>query len=201
MKLAPTMLICLALAVPASAAPVSISTGVAPWQVNGNPAVAEDAPLPSTWLPGFGDGVWIGTSAADSNAIAGGTYVFTLNIGAFVGAAGTFSLDYAGDNSVEWTITNGTLAGTSSCPIEYCFMSPSFAPANITPAPRSLTGTFAASSVLTATIVNWPGGGPNPMGLLVVGTADARRVTAPEPATMGLLGLGALAAVARRRRN
>lgn len=185
-----------------SAFGVTLSTGVAPWSVNGNPAVVETGTLPlfpGGWVFPFSDGRWVGTSATDGNfalpsdgALANGaSYAFSLGLGALVPAGGTFSLQYAADNAVSWAITGGAIAGTTACGTgdinADCFSTL-----------RSLSGSFTAGSTLTATVLNGPLGAGlrTPMGLMVVGVATP----VPEPASwaMFLLG-GAALALARRR--
>ena len=133
----------LACASMAHAAPTSLSTGVAPWLVNGNPAVVLGA-IPAGWADGPGDGQWVGTTSLDGAAAAPGTYTFSLNVGALVGSAGTFFLDFAADDTVQWSITNGSLSGATNC----------LGPGSCSNSLSSLTGTFAANSVLTATVLN-----------------------------------------------
>lgn len=189
-----------ALATSAFAAPITISTGPAPWLVNGNPVVAETN-IPGVWINNFGDGVWVGTTVGDAaTGAAPGSYTFTLNIFARTGGVGpgSFSLQYAADNAVTWSISNGTLAGTTSCtagtPNSDCFQAAGGAP-------RSLTGTYGAGSILTATVVNG-GSSLNPMGLLVVGTANLDPSGVPEPSTYAMFTLGGSAlALARLRRK
>jgi hypothetical protein len=181
----------LALAAFAWAAP--ISTGVAPWEVNGNPVVIENPIAIPYWISNFGDGSWVGTTADDGSLSGGalpGTYTFTLAIGSLIGAPGTFSLQYAADNNIRWTITNGALGGTTNCAATDCFSSAGGAP-------RSLSGSFDISSILTATVVN-EGTALNPMGLIVVGTADESGI--PEPSTVVLCLSGLAAAFVLRRR-
>jgi hypothetical protein len=149
------------------------------------------------WIPNFGDGSWIGVTANSGSFSGGeapGTYVFQLNLGSF--GNGTFNIDYAADNSVTWTITGGTLSGATTCTSGNPDTSNCFGASNS--APRSLVGTFGTSSVLTATISNGssPGFDPNPMGLLVVGTA-----TVPVPASLALFAVGGLAFLANRTRK
>ena len=169
----------------------SISTNVAPWLVNGNPTTAISPLAVPFWINNFGDGSWVGTSAGDGISNAAGTYTYTLNIGSYIGTAGTLSLQYAADNSVSWGITNGSLSGATSCAGPDCF-------STVGGAPRSLTGTFAADSVLTATVVNLA---DSPQGLLAVGTAsDFSQV--PEPASVTMIAIGGAAiALARLRRK
>ena len=192
------------LAASAFAIPITISTGTAaPWLVNGNPVVVETTIAIPIWINNFGDGRWVGTNANDGNPSIGalpGTYTFTMALSIYAGGAGTgvFSFQYAADNAVTWTISNGTLAGTTSCtvatPESDCFQAASGAP-------RSLTGTYGAGAILTATVVNG-GTSPNPMGLLVVGTADADPSGIPEPSTYAMITLGGAAiAFARLRRK
>lgn len=190
-----------------SAFGATISTGASGvnWLVNSNPAVVETGVLPTFpggWVANFSDGRWIGTAATDGNyasgtdgALAGATYTFTLNLSSIL-ASGVFSLQYAADNAVQWSISNGTLSGATSCDAGngnsgVCFNSL-----------RTLSGTFGAGSVLTATVVNGPvpssPGQRSPMGLIVVGTAS----DVPEPSTYAMLALGGAAiAFARLRRK
>jgi hypothetical protein len=180
-----------------TAAPISISSGVASWQVNGNPAIVETTIATPAWINNFGDGKWVGVTANSGSFTGGeapGTYVFTFNLGSL--GNGTFNIDYAADNSVTWTITGGTLSGATTCTSGNPDTSNCFGASNS--APRSLTGTFSTSSVLTATILNGssPGFDPNPMGLLVVGTAAV-----PVPASLALFAVGGLVLVASRKRK
>lgn len=186
------------MATSAWAAPIPLDTGVAPWFVNtGGPSVAVTniTSVPGAWLPAVNPRQWVGT-AADSNA-APGTYTFTLDIGTYVNDAGggTFTLSYAADNSVTWTISNGSLGGTDICNTglpSNCFQASAGAP-------RALTGSFASNSVLTATVVNNPSGS-NPMGLLVEGTAVGASEV-PEPSTYAMITIGALAVALSRYRR
>jgi hypothetical protein len=185
----------LALTIPASAATISISTGVAPWLVNGNPAVNLSVLATPVWINNFGDGRWVGSTANDGNPSTGaapGTYIFTLNLGTFFGGPGSLSLQYAADNSVNWTITNGSLSGNTSCGSGDCFLSSGGAP-------RSLSGIFASDSVLTATVLNGSTA-TNPMGLIAVGTASDPSAV-PEPSTFAMLAFGGLLLAATRHRK
>ncbi len=188
------------------AAPITISTGTAaPWLVNGNPTLSLTTIPTGIWINNFGDGVWIGPNSTSGNPAIGeapGTFVYQLGLGSYFGGTGAFSLQYAADNSITWSISNGSLGGTTSCdavlsPNSDCFQASGGAP-------RTLTGIFAANSILTATIVN--GTNPadpnrnNPTGLLAVGTAD--NSTVPEPSTYAMFAMGIAAiAFARRRRG
>lgn len=171
-----------------------ISTNVAPWMVNGNPTV-EISPIAAPfWIANFGGGAWVGTTAGDGNLIgstAPGTYTYTLNVGALIGTSGFLSLQYAADNTVAWTISNGSLSGDILCSSPDCFTS-------VGGAPRTVTGTFAADSVLTATVVNLD---PGPTGLLVAGEASEFSPV-PEPASVTMIAIGGAAiALARLRRK
>ncbi len=188
-----------------SAFGITISTGNTvgpnvPWMVNSNPVALLGVLATPIWIGNFGDGRWVGTTVNDGNpaiGIAPGTYVFSLNLSTWVGGSGsgTFDLQYAADNSVIWTISNGSLGGTTQCdagatPLSDCFQATAGAP-------RMLNGTFGVGSVLTATVVNGSATA-NPMGLLVVGTAS----DVPEPSTYAMLTLGGAAiAFARLRRK
>ncbi len=178
----------------AQASASSISTGVASWLVNGNSVVVESPIASPNWINNFGDGQWVGVTASSGSFAGGeapGTYTFTLDMSS-LGGAGTFNLEYAADNTIQWSITSGTVAGMTSClgnpDVANCFGAGNGAP-------RMLNGTFSANSILTATVVNGssPGFNPNPMGLLVVGTAQV-----PVPASLALFGLGAVALAAAR---
>ena len=185
-------------------APITISTGsAAVWLVNGNATFVE-TPLPTgIWIPNFGDGSWIGPDASAGNPAIGaapGTYTYTLSLGAYFGGAGSFSLQYAADNSVARSLTSGSLGGTTSCDAVLSSLSECFG--SSTGAPRTLTGDFTLNSILTATIFN--GTDPqnpqtnNPTGLLVVGTADS---AVPEPSTYTMFGMGIAAIVFARSRR
>ncbi len=183
-------------------APMTISTGTAAlWLVNGNPVVVETTIPTGIWIANFGGGSWVGPTASAGDPATGfapGTYTYTLNIGAYFGGAGSFSLQYATDNSVAWTLSAGSLGGTTSCnsvlnPDSNCFQSSAGAP-------RTLTGNFASNSILTATVVNGTNTpvANNPTGLLVVGTGS----DIPEPSTYAMFGMGIAAiAFARSRRK
>ena len=183
-------------------APMTISTGTAaPWLVNGNPVVVETTIPTGIWIANFGDGSWVGPTASagdPSIGLAPGTYTYTLNIGAYFGGSGVFSLQYATDNSVAWTLSAGSLGGMTSCdsvlsPDSNCFQSSAGAP-------LTLTGNFASNSILTATVVNGTNTpvANNPTGLLVVGTGS----DVPEPSTYAMFGMGIAAiAFARSRRK
>ncbi len=173
--------------VASSAFAQSVSTGVAPWLVNGNPTVNETGTLLNTWVPALGDGLWVGTRSTDGNFIlptdgaAGGTYTFSLNVGALYGTAGNFSLQYAADNAVSWSVNDGTLSGDTQCgngdPLADCYS-----------ALRTLAGTFSANSVLTATVVNGTSiAGGSPMGFLAVSSISP----IPEPSSYAMFLVGA----------
>lgn len=176
----------LAMATTAFGAPLRISTGTAaPWLVDGNPVVAESPIATPYWINNFGDGVWVGTAAGDGNlagGAAGGVYTFTLNIGAYFGLPGSFNVQYSADNNVSWSITNGTLGGSTACGGCYDLV-------------HNLNGTFNADSVLTATVTN--ADHPSPMGLIVVGEGDS----IPEPSTYAMFATGAVAILAARIRR
>lgn len=210
MKTKSTILAALALAMAPAvfADPTSISTGVAPWVVNSNPVFAVDLTqlqlLPTSWIPNFGDGQWVGSSTTSGNYLntgdgaAPGNYVYTLAIGALMGGSGTFSLKYASDDTVGWSINMGSFtsgsASTSCSVLGTCWSSPS--------APFTLTGTFSATSVLIATVVN-AGAMWNPSGFIAVGTAvlNGNVSTIPEPSTYAMLCLGAIGLAAARYRK
>lgn len=184
------LVIIAAAAVGLVAAPISVSTGVAPWQVNSNPVVTLGT-IPGVWVAPFGDASWVATTATDgTTGAAAGTYTFSLNLGAWVGTAGSLSLDYSTDNGVLWSITNGSLSGTTSC-------DSGNASATCFTGINTMNVTFAADSVLTATVVN--GGEPtvSPMGLIAGGSYDA----VPEPGTYAMVLLGGAAIAAARMRR
>lgn len=167
----------------------SINTGVADWQVNGNNA-SQLSDIPGPWLSGPTGVSWIGIETIDAS---GGTYTFSLALG---GTGGTFSLNYAADNTVQWSITNGSLMGTMSClgNPDNCFGSGAGAP-------RSLTGMFSAHSILTATVVNGNSNAQtNPMGLLAYGTISHAAVPVPGSLALILIGTSAIAVVRARRK-
>jgi hypothetical protein len=194
MKLKSALVGLLAMFAVCEASADSISTGVAGWLVNGNPVVIENPIASPYWINNFGDGKWVGTTATDGSLSSGanpGTYTFSLNLGP-LGGIGTFDLQYAADNIVSWSISNGSLLGTTTCvgnpDLTDCFGSAAGAP-------RSLSGTFNVNSILTATVTNGKNSDPvNPMGLLVVGTANV-----PVPTSLALLALGGAALAASRK--
>jgi hypothetical protein len=182
-----------------SAWAVTISTGAQPgWQVNSSAVVIESTIPTGIWIANFGDGVWVGPTATAGGILEGqgapaGVYTYTLNIGALLGTSGNFTLQYAADNGVTWTINNGgTISGATVCASPDCFRASNGAP-------RSVSGTLTATSVLTATVTNdlLGGGINNPTGLLVVGTAS----NVPEPSTYAMLGLGGAALLLSRLRR
>jgi len=183
----------LAIASSASAAVMPLDTGVAPWLYNGLPvAIEPTATIPSAWMTPTGSSSWVGTTVTDATkGVPPGTYIFTLDLSSYAGAPGSFSLSYATDNSVAWTISNGSLGGATTCTnAGDCFQTSGGAP-------RALTGTYGVGAILTATVVNDPSGA-NPMGLLVSGTASGG---VPEPSTYAMVGIGAAAVLLSRLRR
>lgn len=183
----------------------SLSTGVAAWTVNGNPVAVLSPIATPFWISNFGDGRWVGATSNDGNVVSGansGSYVFSLNFSGFTSGPGTFDLQYSADNSVSWSITHGTLSGATVCGLADCFSA-------IAGAPRSISGSFAANSILTASVTNI-GSGKSPMGLLAVGTYVASAepggpgaAPVPEPMTwvMMVSGFAVTGGAVRLRRQ
>ena len=170
----------------ASASGAVINSGVAPWQIEGGPASVITNPLPpSTWAAAP-PAAWIGFDSETSQS--SGEYVFSIAIGAYLGSGGSFAFNFAADNTIQWSITNGTLDGDVTCTNGGdCYSRL-----------RYLTGTFSADSILTATIINDEDDlGPNPSGLLVQGVA----VDTPEPGTYALFSIAGAAGFYLRRRR
>jgi hypothetical protein len=171
-----------------------IHSGTVPWRVTyeNEPegAAYVETVNPSLWVqvPGA---KWIGSTPQDgdftSPVAAPGTYVYSLNIGSMMSSGGVLSLSYAADDTISWTITNGSLSGDVVCSAN-CFSSI-----------RTLNGSFSANSVLRATVQNSPSG-LNPTGLAVAGQLMAN---VPEPSTAGVILMSAFAGgwvLVRRRR-
>ncbi len=100
------------------------------------------------------------------------------------------TLQYAADNAVAWSITNGSLTGTTDCgagsPNATCYTST-----------NTLGVTFAADSVLTATVENEGLPEGSVMGLMAQGAYDP----VPEPGTYALVLLGGAGIAAARSRR
>lgn len=184
-------LLAAATAASAGATTISISTGFAPWKVDNISSVVETS-LPSAWVAPYGDAKWIGSKASDSSAAkANYTFAYTLNIGALAGMAGTFNLQYAGDNNVSWAISNGTVTGATTCLTGTCYGSTGAAP-------LAISGTFSTTSVITAWVYN-AGSTDNPAGLMAAGTATYGSSAVPEPSTYSMIMIGGgLIAMARK---
>ena len=185
-----------ALAMTTSAFAAPFNTCGTPWfqgSTGTGTATVCESPIPnsSIWVANGGSaaaGQWVGFTGNDGNPANGGAagvYVYSI----ILPAGGTaFSLMYAADNAVTWSITGGSLtSGTTACPGPICFDSL-----------RSLGGTYSTGAILVATVTNLTVT-PNPTGLLVqqANTNDA----IPEPSTYAMMGLGAAALVFARLRR
>lgn len=181
----------LALASAAQAA-VILDTGVgnAPWTTQ-----VDLSPIPGGWYSPTAPSKWVGQTATDGDPNVGaapGVYVYTLALGTYGTGPGTFSLTYVVDDSIVWSISDGgTLAGADTCGPN-CWSS-------IFGAPYTLTGTYSATSVLTATVTN-NGTLANPTGLLVQGLATSNSEV-PEPSTYAMVAIGAVGVLVARRRR
>jgi hypothetical protein len=211
------------LALPLAAAPFSVSTGSAAWQVsqtttvgsatnNGtalgtsSAAVALVGALPGSWLAPPAGSAWIGQRTTDGcntftpNENCGatpGTYVYSLSFAP--GQGGSFSFGFASDNVVTslTVIQNGTTLytfGPGSAPMHTSLI-------NSTLINFGSTGNV----VISATVRNdsFDSGPPevrNPSGLLVSGSGDMAEGI-PEPSTYAMLTLGGMALVAARLRR
>lgn len=156
---------------------LNTGTGGAPWTVQsayGNVLMVIGSPNAAwaTATAALAPAQWVGVNSAGAGGP--GTYTYQLSLGSLFGGSGNFSLRYSADNAVGWSITNGTLSGTTQC-------QPGNADGNCFTGVHAMSGTFAATSVLTATVTN----GLDPTGLIVQGTA-----TVPEPSAAALLLVG-----------
>ncbi len=213
-----SILFCL-LAGPALAAPFTLSTGSAGWQVaqtagasnNGaalntstaavvlTGTIPTSLPSPFQWASPSAGSAWIGQLATDGNfqnvsvGATPGTYQYSLTFGA--GFGGSFSFAFGGDNSVSLTVVQGASTLFSG--------SGGFA------SPLTTSGSInygaGGNIVFTAIVVNGnitPGDpSRNPSGFLVSGFGDSLSAPVPEPATCSMIGLGVVAVLVTHRRR
>ncbi len=171
-----------------------LDTGVAPWTVDGNPAVVVN-PVPSAWTNAVAAD-WI--SVAENPRQPGGVnYTFelllTLDPGSYL-----FDLTFSTDNRAVDILINGVSVGGNPNifdppqgipgePIDYEF---TFDLDDTVTDPVSLTFVVYNENATSRT---------NPLGLVVAGTATI--VPVPGAGLMGLTALGAMGLLARRRRQ
>jgi hypothetical protein len=202
-----TLLALSALAVSAFGGPINSSTATG-WQVSTTGATGTFAAVvnevgtpifPTGWVANPVGSEWIGTSATSGQFLPGGTgapgtYVYRLAIGPLLGSQGLLNFRYAADNAVNFWL--GTAGGTLISTLSDCGAGDGNAGC-FTALSAPVISTFAATDYLYATVVNG-GTGPNPTGLLVVGSTEV----VPEPSTYAMLALGGLAVgIARLRRK
>lgn len=162
---------------------VILDTGVgnAPWTTQ-----VDLTSIPTgIWINATAPAKWVGKTANDGNISSGaapGPYTFTLPIGTYASGPGTFSLNYAADNAISWSIDDGGTLSGPGCAGPDCFTISSGAP-------FALTGTYGANSILTASITN-TGSVNTPMGFLVQGGVAISNSAVPEPSTYAMVAIG-----------
>lgn len=206
-------------AVCAEAAPITISTGSASWQVTQTAGASNNGAalntttiaavltgsLPASWVAPPAGSAWIGQRANDglfqsggnSDGATDGTYVYTLSWNP--GAGGNFSFNFAGDNTLS------SLTVTQGAATLYSFTSSSLTNFSSLVSTGLVNFGSVGAVLITATLVNAPfnGGTRNPSGFLLAGTAnvnDTAPVPLPAAAALMPLGLAAFAGAARRKK-
>lgn len=154
-------------------------------------------PLSGAWVPNTIVSSWISPQAdySANGADAPGTYVYTTAFDLTGLDPNTASIDFrvAADNSLTDVLVNGSSTG-----ITYGSFGVFSGTFNVS------TGFIGGTNTLAFVTTNSAGTTKNPSGLRVEftsATADPASAAVPEPASIGLLGLGMVLLFHRRRRH
>lgn len=204
----------------AEAAPITLSTGSAAWQVKQTAGASNNGAalntitsgvvltgnLPAPWIAPPAGSAWIGQRANDGQFQSGGnddgatdgTYEYTLTWNP--GGGGTFSFSFSADNTIS------SLSVIQSGNTLFSFSSNAITDFATLINTGVVNFASLGNVVITAVIVNQPSSGNsrNPAGFLVAGTADvidATEVPLPAAAAILPLGLAFLGAAARPRKK
>lgn len=225
MRKAITFAALLFIATSAEAAPFSVGTGTAAWQVaqtagvsnNGaalntqTSAVVETGLLPflsnfpglgaDAWTFALPGSAWVGQLTTDGNVTSGGCPACGANPGTYVYSLAFAPGPFGGNVSFRFTADNyiATLTVVQGASVLFNYVAP-----NTNNIQNALIDTgninFGAGSnvLIAATVIN-QAGARDPSGFLVSGIGNTNSVPVPEPSTVVLLGLGMTGLVAARR--